>query len=361
MKASTYYATGAWRHVAAAWLALALFDGTQTVVSMRAMDMHHAWLTLFVVTTASWAAWALLTPVALGLLHRFPLPSRKFTPWAVHGAACIAIGAAWATWAALLEHATNPFADAAGPAPFALLWRAKILGNLVGNMLIYAAIAAASTTLDAHNRLLHQRTASARLAELLAQAQLAALRLQLEPHFIFNALNAVTGLIREKRDTDAIAIIAALGDLLRRVTDRSERLCVSMEEEMDFLHKYLAIQQMRFADRLRVQIDIPDALMQAQVPDFIVQPLVENAIKHGIARRARGGSVKVTAASDGAVLTLSVYNDGPPLPAHRPDGVGLSNTRQRLLALYGEAHSLTLQDQAGIGVLATITLPYCEQ
>jgi two-component system LytT family sensor kinase len=222
MKTTAYYSANSWHYVAGAWLALALFDATQTVVTMRAMGMHHAWLTLFVTTTASWAVWALLTPIALGLLQRFRLPSKEVTPWAVHGAACMAIGAAWATWAALLEHATNPLANAAGPDSFALLWKAKFLGNLVGDVILYGAIAALSMTLDAHNRLLHQRTASARLSELLAQAQLAALRLQIEPHFIFNSLNAVTGLIREKKDNDAIAMIAVLGDLLRRVTDRSE-------------------------------------------------------------------------------------------------------------------------------------------
>ncbi len=361
MTATAYYPTNSWRYVAGAWLLLALFDATQTVVSMRAMGMHHAWLTLFFVTFASWAPWALLTPLALGLLRRFRLPSPDVKPWAMHAATCLAIGAAWAVWSALLEHATNPLANIYGPDPLGLLWKAKFLGNLVGDVLLYGAIVAVSMTLDAHNRLLHQQAAGARLAELLAQAQLAALRLQIEPHFIFNALNAVTALIRENKSSDAIAMIAALGDLLRRVTERSERQFVTLEEEAEFLRKYLDIQQMRFAERLRWRLDIPATLLKAQVPDFIVQALVENAIKHGISKRAIGGELKVTAASDGASLTLSVFNDGPQLQDPLQEGVGLSNTRQRLLALYGNAQALTLQNQAGTGVLATITLPYREQ
>ncbi|MBA5636321.1 histidine kinase [Duganella sp. LX20W] len=358
MKTATYPAPGAWRYVAGAWLALALFDATQTVVSMRAMGMHHAWLTLYLVTAASWAPWAVLTPAILRLLGRFRLPSAKLLHWSVHGAACLAVGVAWATWSALLEHATNPYAYAAGPGAFGPLWQAKFLGTVVVDVLLYGAIAALSMTLEAHNRLWQQRAAGARLAELLAQAQLAALRLQIEPHFIFNALNAVTGLIREHREQEAIAAIAALGDLLRRVTDRSQRQFVSMEEEIDFLRKYLDIQRMRFAERLRYQIDIPDELMQAQVPDFIAQALVENAIKHGIARRAKGGEVRVSATCDGAVLTLRVANDGPPLPEPLQERVGLANTRQRLLALFGDAAALSLHNLAGHGVLATITLPY---
>jgi signal transduction histidine kinase len=358
MNTSPYYSIRYWRYVAGAWLAIALFDAMQTVVSMKAMGMQHAWVTLFFVTVASWLPWGVLTPAILGLLRRFRLPSRELAPWSVHIAACVAVGATWGAWAALLEHATNPFAYARGAGPFPLLLTEKFLGNLVIDALLYGAVVALGMTLDAHNRLLHEHATSARLAELLAQAQLAALRLQIEPHFIFNTLNAATGLIREKKDQEAIALIAAFGDLLRRVTERSERQFVSMAEEIEFARKYLDIQQLRFAERLRYRIDIPDALMTAQVPDFIVQALVENAIKHGIAKRARGGELRVAASSDGAVLTVSVTNDGPPLAEPLQERVGLSNTRQRLLALYGERSSLTLQNHAGSGVLATITLPY---
>jgi two-component sensor histidine kinase len=355
------YSMITWHHVALAWLALGLFDAAQTVVSMQAMDMHHAWFTLFFVTTAIWAVWAVFTPVPLWLLRRFPLPSRSALSWIVHGAACLAIGAVWATWSSLLEHLTNPFAYPQGPDPFLPLWRTKFLGNLVGDVVLYGAIVALSIGVDARSRLLHQKAAGARLAELLAQAQLAALRLQIEPHFIFNALNAITALIREQKNEEAVAMTAALGDLLRRVTDRSESQLVTMEDELDFVHKYLDIQQLRFAERLRYRIDVPADLMRAQVPDLVIQSLVENAIKHGIGKRARGGAVTVAAVRDGAVLSVSVFNDGPALLEPVREGVGLSNTRQRLRALYGDAQALTLRNQAAAGVLATLTLPYQEQ
>ena len=337
-----------------AWLALALFDATQTVVSMHAMGMQHDWWTLFFVTMASWGVWAAATPFLLELLRRFPLPSRLVCNWTVHVLACLAIGAAWAAWASMLEHTANPFAYAKGPDPFMPLLKSKFLGNLVGNVILYGAIATLSVTFATRQRLSQQR-------ELLAQAQLAALRLQLEPHFIFNALNTVTGLIREKKDNEAIATVAALGDLLRRVTDGSERQFVALEDEVDFLYKYLEIQQLRFAERLRCKLDIPPALLRATVPDFVLQALVENAIKHGIAKRARGGELRVTAARQGEILTLTVFNEGPALAGGCLDGgVGLSNTRQRLQALYGEAASLTLRDTVK-GVLAAVTLPYREQ
>ncbi len=347
-----------WLQVAAAWLTIALFDATQTLVTMRAMGMHHAWVTLFVVTTVTWLVWPVVTPAVFALLQRFRLPSKSVLPWIVHGVACIAIGLAWATWAALLEHLTNPLANPHGPDAFADIWYPKFYGMLIVGFILYGAIVALNVSLDAHNRLARQQAASARMAELLAQAQLAMLRLQLEPHFVFNSLNAVTGLIREERGNDAIAVIAALGDLLRRVTDHSDRQYVVLEEEIAFLHKYLEIQQMRFAERLRYHIEIPDDLLGAQVPDFILQPLVENAIKHGIGKRAKGGALRVEAVRAGALLTLTVYNDGPLLPDHVGEGVGLANARQRLAALYGSEQTFELTNWSNTGVLATITLPY---
>lgn len=345
--------TNTWRYVLGAWLAIGLFDATQIVVSMRAMGMQHAWWTLFFVTLAGWGVWAASTPIAFALLRRFPLPARTITPWLMHAAACLAISALWAIWTALLEHSTNPFAYPKGADPFVQLWKARQVGNLVGSVILYSSMATLGIAFDTHRRLSQQR-------ELLAQAQLAALRLQIEPHFIFNALNAVTGLIREKRDDEAIAAVASLGDLLRRVTDRSARQFVALDDELDFILKYLEIQQLRFAERLRCRLDIPPDLLRAQVPDFVLQPLIENAIKHGIAKRAKGGALHVSAARDGELLTFRIFNEGPALAAGTRDGVGLTNTRQRLQALYGDAHSLTLGD-APQGVLATITLPYREQ
>jgi len=335
-----------------AWLALALFDATQTVVSMQAMGMQHYWWTLFFVTMAGWSIWAAATPIALWLLQRYPLPARAPRNWAMHALACLAIGAIWTAWAAMLEHTTNPFAYPKGPDPFGALWKSKFIGSLVGDVILYGVIATLSVTFATRQRLSQQR-------ELLAQAQLAALRLQLEPHFIFNALNAVTGLIREKKDNEAIATVAALGDLLRRVTDRSEQQFVALEDEVEFLCKYLEIQQLRFADRLRCRLEIPTGLARAKVPDLILQPLVENAIKHGIAKRAKGGALCVSAAREGDLLTLTVFNEGPALDAGGRDGVGLTNTRLRLQALYGAAQSLLLRDVEQ-GVLATVTLPYQE-
>jgi len=349
-----------WRHIGSAWLAIAVFDASQTVFVMRAEGMHHAWTTLFIVRTLSWLVWALATPWVAGLMQRFPIPSKNLLPWCMHGLACLTIGVLSATWGAALESAFDPWLTQPGPAPFAAIWRGIFLGSLLGDAILYGGILAFQAVFSTRERLARQQADAARLNELLAQSQLAALRQQLEPHFMFNSLNAITGLIRQARNDDAVSMIALMGDLLRRVTDRSERQFVPLEEEASFLRKYLDIQSLRFGDRLRYHIEIPELLKNSMVPDMILQPLVENAIRHGIATRARIGEVRVAAVRAGAVLTLSVYNDGPEL---RHDyltgtGIGVSNARRRLAALYGDAAALTLENRASTGVLASISLPY---
>lgn len=358
MQSDTIQQRPAWHYIAGAWLAIALFDASQTVFVMRAEGMHHAWATLFFVRLASWLVWALATPCAYALVRRFPLPAPRVLPWLVHAAACIGVGAITAGWVALLESTLDPWLEPHGPPGFIDVWQGNFVGSLLGDFILYGVILVVRAVFEARERLARQEADRARLNAMLAQAQLAALRLQLEPHFMFNSLNAITGLVREGRNDEAVTMIAAMGELLRRVTDRSERQLVALEEEAAFLGKYLDIQGVRFADRLRCRLEIPDGLKTARVPDLILQPLVENAIKHGIARQLKGGEVRVSAESDGITLTLNVYNDGPALRDDYQPGIGLNNARRRLAGLYGDASALTLRNQAPGGVLASISLPY---
>ncbi|WP_219341547.1 sensor histidine kinase [Nevskia soli] len=187
------------------------------------------------------------------------------------------------------------------------------------------------------------------------------MRRQIEPHFLFNTLNAVAGLVREGRNDSAVSMIAGLSDFLRRTLDASTRQQVPLQEEMDFTRKYLDIQKVRFADRLQLSVDVPVELYSAQVPSLILQPMVENAVKHGIAKRVRGGAIRITASRSDQVLTLSVCNDGPSLPSDwtgaRP-GIGMSNVRTRLTSLYGDAFELTMRNQNAGGVEVSVSLPF---
>jgi LytS/YehU family sensor histidine kinase len=158
-------------------------------------------------------------------------------------------------------------------------------------------------------------------------------------------------------------MIAGLSDFLRRVLEDSNRQQVPLSEEMEFLQKYLDIQKVRFAERLQLSVDVPRELLPAQVPSLILQPMVENAVKHGIAKRTQGGSIRIAAFRSNGMLTLSVYNDGPKLPAdwqNSPSGIGISNVRTRLQSLYGDRFELSMQNHDPGGVEATVSVPYKE-
>jgi two-component system, LytTR family, sensor kinase len=351
-----------WLWIASIWLGFGLFDATQTVFVMRAEGMQHAWASLFVTTVLSWLPWALATPLVLRLGRRFPpVKLRPFLTWLAHAAACATIGlilAAWTTWLVVL---LNPYANPSPPMPFAHLWFEKFYNGILSSLVLYAAILTVSFVLESRDRLAFQETETARLNEQLAKAQLNALRRQIEPHFLFNTLNAVAGLVREGRNDAAVSMIAGLSDFLRRVLEDSTRQQVPLGEEIEFAQKYLDIQKVRFAERLQLSVDVPGELYRAQVPSLILQPMVENAVKHGIAKRARGGAIRISASRRNGMLTLSVCNDGPSLPAEwemTRSGIGLSNVRTRLQGLYGDAFELNMRNQDAGGVEVSVSLPF---
>jgi LytS/YehU family sensor histidine kinase len=185
--------------------------------------------------------------------------------------------------------------------------------------------------------------------------------MQLHPHFLFNTLNSITSLIRNNRTREAEDVVAGLGELLRRSLDHKQEARVTLKHELEFLHRYLDIESIRFQDRLRVEFDIAPQCLPAQVPGLILQPLVENAMKHGISKDATACVLRISAIRDGTRLILTVYNDGPPLPkddATLSRGIGVQNTVTRLQMLYGDEARLWLRDQAPRGVRAEIILPF---
>jgi two-component system, LytTR family, sensor kinase len=298
----------------------------------------------------------------LRLRRRYPAAQwKRCSTWGAHLAACASIGLISACWIATLEDLLNPWAKTPGPDPFARLWLGKFLNGLLADLILYSMILLAGYLLDSRERLARHQTETARLNEQLSKAQLNALRRQIEPHFLFNTLNAVAGLVREKRNNAAIDMIVALSDFMRRVVEDSDRQQVPLEEELEFAQKYLDIQKARFDERLQVSVDVPRELFSAQVPSFILQPMVENAVKHGIAKRVQGGAIRIAAFRSNGVLTLSVYNDGPGLPAgweQTHSGVGISNVRTRLHSLYGDEFKLSMRNQVPDGVETSVSVPF---
>ncbi|HTQ86289.1 MAG TPA: histidine kinase [Candidatus Solibacter sp.] len=195
----------------------------------------------------------------------------------------------------------------------------------------------------------------------LVNAQLNALKMQLQPHFLFNTLNAIMVLVRQQKGRQAEEMLARLGDLLRCVLEDVEAQEVTLRRELEYLRLYLSIEEVRFADRLRVEISADPAILDAAVPQMGLQPIVENAIRHGLGKSSAAGRIHIAAARVDDTMEIKVADDGPGLPedaAPAGTGIGLANTRARLRQLYGDAAKLTMENGAQGGAVVTMKLPY---
>jgi two-component sensor histidine kinase len=352
-----------WFWIASLWAGLAILDATQNVFAMRHEGMHHAWMKLFIVLTLNWLPWALVTPSVISLARRYPPAWKSPQTWLLHGGVIVAVDVLASAWRSALEVVFQPWLPDFESQAFLVTWPLKIAGGLLPAFILYAVILAVTYVLDSKARAAAQQTDTARLNEQLSYAQLNALQRQIEPHFIFNALNSISGLVREQKNDAAVSMIVALSDFLRRVAVSSHDPQAQLAQEVEFLERYLQIQEARFAGRLKLDIQIPEELRKAQIPSLILQPLVENAIKHGIAQRVLGGEVRVAASRADGLLHLSVYNDGPLLDQDGnavKDGIGLSNLRTRLKLLYGSDCNLRLENFGITGVQVSVALPYRE-
>jgi two-component system LytT family sensor kinase len=352
-----------WRWVTAIWIAGALFDASQAVLQMQFEGRHHPWLPIFGVELVAWLPWALATPAIVWLARQYPI-SRGLTvrALAVHLVAYGTITAVAEAWSAMLQILINPWEHRQWPT-FLDTWSTTIVYQAVTFLIAYALILTLTYLVAARDGMARHMMESARLNEELSKSQLAALRRQIEPHFMYNALNSVAGLVRDQRNDAAVSMIVGLSEFLRRASEDSHRSQVTLAEEVEYLQRYIDIQQVRFGERLKVSVDIPQELLRAQVPNLLLQPLVENAIKHGIAKRIAGGAVRVAGASQDGNLALSVYNDGPVLPAQwevTPTGVGIANLRTRLRILHGDQANLQLKSAEPGGVEVLVTLPFKE-
>ncbi len=352
-----------WLLIAGLWAGLGILDATQDVFSMRHAGMHHSWAKLFIVLVFDWLPWVLVTPFIIELGRRHPPAWTSPRTWARHLCVVVLIDIAAAAWASALEVLLQPWLPDFATNDFLTTWPVKMSGGLLPAFILYAVLLSVTFVLDSKARAAAQQTKTARLNEQLSYAQLNALQHQIEPHFIFNTLNAISGLVREQKNDAAVSMIVALSDFLRRVAVSSHEPQASLVQEVEFLERYLQIQEARFAGRLKLELQIPAELHKARIPSLVLQPLVENAIKHGIAQRALGGEVRVGASRSDGLLRLSVYNDGPLLNCDGRavrEGIGLSNLRTRLQLLYGNDCGLRLENYGITGVQVSLALPYRE-
>ena len=329
------------------WLFFTLFGAVQTHLSM--ITHGHSFLRIFFYQLAVWGVWVLLTPLVAWLGTHVPVVPFNGRAVLLHSLFMLLIGvghvAAWMQ----LTIAIRPY-DHMTISEFSPYFARVLMFRVPIEILIYLAVLAVAQAIEFY-AVLRDRELS------LSEARLHALELQIQPHFLFNTLHAIGGLVRNKRNDEAVEMIAGLSDLLRYSLDHAGSARVPLEKETQMLERYLGIQQVRFADRLTVSIDVPEDVQRARVPMLILQPLAENAIRHGIAMSAGAGRVDVRAYRDGAKLHIEMRNTGTLREA--PKGLGLRNTEDRLRQLYGEGQSFALRG-TNDGVVAELMIPWSE-
>lgn len=344
----------AWWSVAASfWAFFGLFSGFQVWISM--ITHGHSVPLLLGYHVAVWEGWLLPTWLIGWLVRRWPvLPPRRL-PVLVHLLAACAIALVHGLYWFGLLLVMKPFdkmQSEAGSYDVAQI----LFFRLPLEWLLYGLVLGGTLTFELYGRYREKELHTAQLETSLADARLRSLEQQIQPHFLFNTMNAITALVRNRRNEEAVAMMASLGDLLRYALDHAGDQQVPLEEELTVLRRYLEIQHARFPDRMSFRIDAEAGTQRAAVPAFLLQPLAENAVRHGIAESAAPGEVIVRASRTGETLKVEVFNTGALRPANGR-GIGLQNTRERLQHLYGDDGLLVLEGTEG-GVRATLTIPW---
>lgn len=336
----------------------ALTISAQIYLSMRGHG--HSAARIFVWQLAGWGFWALLAPPVLGLARRLRRKGRRLPR---HIPSLVAIGlliiAIHIVVIAQLTAWIQPFVPAVTYG-----FQEALVGQFgslfVVDLFVYVTLLATGSALAAYQRTRRLELRDSQLQTELARAQLDALRLEIQPHFLFNTLNSIAALIRRGTSEQALDMLLGLSELMRTTLDRAGEHLVTLGAEIDFARRYVDLQQNRFADRLEVLYDLDPACDEILVPTFLLQPLVENALHHGIARKSGRCRLEIGARLDEGLLHVWVSDSGAGLPAGftvgRHAGTGLGNTRARLERLYGPAARLDVRS-SGADTVADVMLP----
>lgn len=339
-----------------AWTAVAVLTSTHTVLVYSAEGPVSASTIRYVAATSFsyWLVWAAGGAVAVVAARRFPVVEQE--RWRRN----------------LLVHATLAFVLAGlvlvpyralrflGGFPPRLDFAGNYVFRLSTGIPTYAIIVGLVSAVEFRRRADEARRKAAELSGHLTRSRLEALQTRIRPHFLYNTIHGIQSLVTEDPGR-AEDMLGELGTVLRWVTDAPDTAEVPLGQELRVVESYLRIQAGRFEEHLDVQIDVEPAVRSALLPPLIVQPLVENAVEHGVARRRGGGRIEIFARREGDRLTIRVRDDGPGLneaPRDRRDGVGLATTRSRLEAQYGPEASIHVGNRPGGGVVATLTLPF---
>ena len=347
-----------WALVFLFWTLIGLSFASQFYLSSYKAARPVTWGQAVNWSLGDWYVWAAVSLPIVQLARRFRFDDVKWLRnVGIHLAASAVFSLGYMTlraWVGQLQSLA-----VGKPASFAETFNPLLVKTFHFNLLIYWVIVSVSHTFDYYRQVQERELRAAELEKRLAQARLQALQMQLNPHFLFNTLHAISSLMHKEVEA-ADRMITPLSDLLRYALESTDAQEVPLRQELDFLERYLEIEQTRFGDRLAVRVDVAPDTLDALVPNLVLQPLVENAIRHGIEPRSQGGRIELRCRRENGRLVLEVRDNGVGLSPNGKleEGVGLSNTRARLEQLYGEKHSFAFGEAPGGGLAVRLELPF---
>ena len=342
--------------VCAAWFIAGIVIGGQSALDVAMRGVPPTPLRVAFIQTLPWIP---LTLAAIAMATRAPISRERWlAPLGIHFATLAVF-----TFVANALVVTAYMTTAGNPPPLRVIAQQGMMWGALRlhvGVLIYVGTVAATQAALYYRRTRARELNVAKLEGQLARARLQTLNAQIRPHFLFNTLHTIGQLWRSGRSDDADAVLDHLGSLFHKVQSSTSRYEVSLSEELEMVREYLTIEQTRFRDRLQTTVHATDHALSCSVPPLILQPLVENAIRHGISAVSTAGKVEVRADVDDGRLRLSVRDDGPGVratPTQPGSGTGLKNTRERLAQLYGDAASLDIESPHGGGTLVRVAIP----
>jgi two-component system, LytTR family, sensor kinase len=335
------------------WTLIGLSFAFQFYISSAKAGLEVTWKQAAGYALGDWYVFAVLSIPVIRLARRFDFESgNRARSFAVHVPGCLVFSLAYMVLRACVGRWQSE-------ASFAEAFQPLLVKTWHFNLLIYWVIVAVSIAFNFYRKYRERELRSVELEKRLVQAKLQALQMQLNPHFLFNSLHSISALMHQDVEA-ADSMIVRLGDLLRAALDNSEAQEVTLRAELDFLKRYLEIEQIRFGERLTVTFEVPAETLEAQVPNLLLQPLVENAVRHGIEPHAKPGRIELRSRRAADRLILEVCDNGAGLPAGPParEGVGLSNARARLQTLYAGSHDFEFAEAPGGGLLVRLAIPF---
>jgi len=347
--------TPQWLLLAGACVVPALLNAFTAYLSARVAGRSTTDWSTVVFAGAIWLSFGFITPIPYVLARRYTLRRSGITRFLqAHFSGALLLCVAWTSLGVTLALLFNRKPAYESLARYYLSY---ILLNLPWSIFLYFAVLGSIYAFTYYREAREREAQQAQLTAQLAEARLGALRMQMNPHFLFNSLNAITVLVRDENTRDASRMLELLSGVLRQVLQSGKRAEVTLDQELHFTERYLAIEQVRFSDRLQVRWSIESEVRDVLVPEFILQPLVENAIRHGISKSGEVGLIEIKAQESDRKILLSVRDNGPGYRPVSDAGVGLSNTRARLATLFQEAGQLQVANDERGGTLATLSFP----